>query len=429
VSATDAPRAPRSVRVYGGLTFAQVFALATAVISSPLLARALGPEGRGLVASVQVPVGLAPYIAQLGVGAFAVNEAARGVSARLLLGSLGGPMLAVGLAGALLAAPVAALLVGTGSPVFGYLVVGLALLPLTLLVNLTLDVLWGEQRWRPIVLIRVLTPASTVAAIGVLYLADVLTVQTACVVVLANGLPALIGVLLELGRIGRPRSDRALRRRGLAFGLRAWGGTLASVANQRLDQLLMIPLLPARELGLYAVAVTIASVTMLFTSQVVTVLLPRVAAGEVGLVGPAVRSTLLIGLVTGVVVAVASLVALVPVFGQPFAQSRWLVLILVVAYIALAGAGALGQALAASGRPGAPSLAELVALGVTVPGLVLLLPTLEATGAALVSAAAYGTNLAVLVVMASRHFRVPLRDLLVPRAADVALARQLVKRR
>jgi len=60
-------------------------------------------------------------------------------------------------------------------------------------------------------------------------------------------------------------------------------------------------------------------------------------------------------------------------------------IILLAAGVPLAAGSVLGSALSADGNPGATMRAELVALAVTLPGLVLLLPDFGGVGAAVVS--------------------------------------------
>ena len=99
-TAGPAGRKSGTLRVYSGLTFVQIATLGVGFISAPLIARALGADGRGLLAAIMVPLGLAPWLFQFGTGLFAVKEAARGVSPGTLLGSIGALNVAFGVLGA-----------------------------------------------------------------------------------------------------------------------------------------------------------------------------------------------------------------------------------------------------------------------------------------------------------------------------------------
>jgi O-antigen/teichoic acid export membrane protein len=72
-------------------------------------------------------------------------------------------------------------------------------------------------------------------------------------------------------------------------------------------------------------------------------------------------------------------------------------------------------------RPGIAGVGELLALGLTAVGLLLLLPSLGGIGAALVSVVAYAVNFAWLLAIARRKIGGSLRDYLVPTRGDVAV--------
>jgi O-antigen/teichoic acid export membrane protein len=414
-------RAPRrALKAFAGLTAVQFFQLATGLVTGPLLARSLGADGRGVLAAIAVPIGVIPFLAQLGLGAFAVNAAAKGASPSRVFGSLAVPLL---LLGGLIAAcaPLIASAFSEGRPIIDhYLGIGLLLLPVGLLLNLVLDIAWGLSLWRVMIRARAATPLFLLVTTVGLFAAGRLSVQNAAVLTIASGLVPVVTMLPIFRRIGRPRFDRRLLREGMGFGLRAWPGTVASMANQRLDQLVMIPLVPARELGLYAVAVTISSLSGLLSSQLITVQLPRIAAGEHWLLPQTVRRLFLVVLFTQFWIALGTLVGLELVFGPDFADARALVFVLLGATLMNSAVSTLGQALAGTGRPGAPSLGEIVSVALTVPGLILLLPPLGAMGAALVSLIAYTTTLSILLVLATRHFGHRIVDYVVPRREDVS---------
>jgi O-antigen/teichoic acid export membrane protein len=418
--------AKREVGGFTGLTGVQVFHLVVGLITAPLIARALGAEGRGLLAAVVVPLGVCVPILELGLPLFAINQAAKGVHPRLLLGSLALPLLVVSGLVALLA-PFIAGVISTGrEPVEQYLTIGLAVMPVGVLALLVSSIAWGLSKWRVLVLGRLLPPLVILVGVVTLYGTGNLTVKTAAALTILSGLTSILAIVPILHRLLPPRLDLRLVRRGLGFGLRGWLGTLGNVMNLRLDQLLMIPLVPARELGLYAVAATVSSLSNVLTSQVVTVLVPRIASGESHLLPQAVRCVFLVVLGCGTVIALATQFLLVPVFGADFAGAVPLVFVLLAAWFWQAGLSSLSLALPALNRPGAPAIGEFVSLAITVPGLILLLPALGAMGAAVVSFVAYATTFAVLLAITTRHLAQRAIDYMVPRGTDVMMLASLV---
>src|SRR5215510_11331898 len=99
-AAAQTERAKGRARISGvaaRLTAASALGAATGFITGPLLARALGASGRGDLAAVQVPLALVPAVLSLGIPAFAYRTLPRGRSAKEVIGSLGLPLLVIGL--------------------------------------------------------------------------------------------------------------------------------------------------------------------------------------------------------------------------------------------------------------------------------------------------------------------------------------------
>lgn len=411
-----------STKVAGSLTAVTFVTMLSGLLTGPLLGHALGATGRGLLASVLVPLGVAPFIAQLGLGLWAVRAAARDVPVERIVGTLAIPLLIVGGLVALVSGPLAEALLPEDESAQLSLRIGLALLPVGLLVNVMSDVMWGRQRWRPIIIVRLISPVGLLIATPILYVTESLTVTTAAALSIGLGLLPLPLLVALLPAARRPRADRRLMREALGFGLRAWPGTLADLANQRLDQLLMIPLLPPRELGLYAVATTVAVAGTAPAGAISSMVFPRVAAGDLPVIAPAFRTTALILVFTQGAIALTSPFVIPFLFGASFRDAVPLILILLPAWLVTALTPILAHALAGSGHPGPASAAQLVGLACTAVGLAITLPSLGATGAAITSVVAASVVLAYLVRSARRHLPVSARDLLVPRAGDLARA-------
>jgi O-antigen/teichoic acid export membrane protein len=328
-------------------------------------------------------------------------------------------MLVVGAIGALAAVPLAHLFADGRQVVETYLTIGFALLPLSLIGGVTYSLMGGLGRWRLLIASRIIPFAVGLGGIVVLYAVGSLTVASSAIVTLAAGLLALIPAF-SLRDAVRPLSVRiAIAREGVAFGLRTWTGGLASLVNARLDQLLMIRLVSPSELGFYAIAVTMASLATFLTGGLGPPLGQRVAAGERDLAPDAVRMTIAVVTLMGAGAAILTPFVIPLLFGDAFRDAIDMTLVLLAASIPLAAANVLGTVLVSDGAPNIPSLGEGAALLVTVPGLIVLLPSLGGLGAALVSAVAYSINLGLQVAMARRRLGGSWRAYLLPRPDDV----------
>jgi O-antigen/teichoic acid export membrane protein len=406
----------RTVRVFGGLLTSGGVSIVVGLVTAPILARALGPDGRGLFAAVAVPIGLAPFVAQLGLGAYAARAAARRVHLGTIIGSVG-VLLAI-LAGIVaLATPGIADLLGDGRPVVErYLAVGLWLLALPLLGNLLLDILWGIERWRELVVFRTLNHVLYLAGIVALAVLGELTLEPAILVAILVG-PLATLPLLAVVR-ARPRVDAQVARSALSFGVRAWPGTLAGLANTRLDQVIMVPLAGERQLGLYAVSVTVATLPGMLAGPIGQMIFPRLAATDGRSIARYVRTTMALVAITSMLGAALCPLLIPMVFGSAFSGAVRPAWVLLVGAVPLAGIVLLNHGLLAIGRPGLTSIGELVAAGVTVAMLVVLLPPLGAMGAAITSVVAYALSFLVLAERASRALAVRVTAFVVPRRDD-----------
>jgi O-antigen/teichoic acid export membrane protein len=416
----------RFARVTASMTLVNVVIMAAAFVTAPLQARALGPSGRGDLAAILVPFGLAPLILHLGIGAYGARQAARGKPLGPLLGSLGSATLVIGVLGALAGVPLAAYLAEGRDTVHTYLLVAFALLPVGLVGTLLISVNSGLERWNVVIAARLIPPLSGVIALAALYLLDALTVESAAIVAIAGGVASTIPLFGILR--GRKLSfDPPVIREGIPFGLKAWLGGLASLSNTRVDQLLMITLVSPRQLGLYAVAVSLAGFSGALTAGLGPPLFTRVAAGETELAARALRVSLVLAGIATIIVALLTPPLIYVLFGSPFEDSIPMAWILLAAGIPLAGATVLTAALTATGRPGVPAVAEAVALVVTIAGLAVLLPPFAGIGAAIVSLVAYLANFVIQFRSARREFGGRARDFLLVGRADFKWAWELTR--
>lgn len=391
-----------------------------ALVTSPILARALGPSGRGDVAAILVVLGLAPLLCDLGLYVYISRERARGVRR---LGDVLGSTLPIVLAGALtgvfLAVPIAHAIGRGRDDVTLFIALGLLLLPLTAFFQVLYGVLTGAQRWQPVIIAKLLTAGGSTLLIVALSIVGGVTVSSVAIVLIVSSVVGNVPLLVAL-RGSRPWRFRSkIAREGLAFGARSWVWSLAGTSVVKLDQLLMAVIVSSRELGLYALAVTLATASAPLTGAVVTALLPRVAAGDPTLAARSCRVAIFVALVYGIALGIVSPFLIPLVFTSGFTGAVPMLLILLLAHVFFVPTQVLGTALIAAGSPGAAARSQIVGLGVTVVGLVIALPLAGGVGAAIVSVLAYAATSAVVFVAAVRAFGVPPARFLIVNASDI----------
>lgn len=431
VAAPDADGAP--AQGFGGvvarLAGLNGLLVVVAMITGPLLARVLGPEGRGELSAILTILVLAPLVLDFGLGDFVARERARGTSPGTVLGTAMPLALGLSLVGVMLAVPVADL-VGQDRPVVE-LFVRISLLGTPLLVFgwMLIAFARGAQRWPILYRWRLINAVGGAVLIVGLALLGLLTVQSAVLATMLTSLVALAASLPVLQATGRWHLDRALVRPALAFGARSWLVMVSTAANYRLDQAVMAAVVPSEELGHYAVAVSLTAIAFGFVGAVNTALLPRVAQEGARAVPRIVRvSMLVLGGSLGML-AVSAPVMVPLVFGDDFQPAVVLVAILSLGALFLGLSSVLGGALQGHGRPQDAARPQVLGLVITVVGLAFLLGPLGAIGAAIVSVVAYAAVFAGTLRAGVREFEVSPRSLLVPRPEDVRWLFAAVRRR
>ena len=423
------PGRMRLSRALGISVTASLLIQALNVLTGILLARELGPTGRGELAAAILWPSLLASIGSLGVTeATTVFTARRGSST----GTLTGTMLALAAMQTVVLLPlgyVVVLLVLSqhGDETVDAALIYLPFIPITLLTMMLMSVLNGLQRFREFHLLRISLNVAIAVGLVAVAVAGQLTVTAAVVVYLVTNAGVLAATALALARARRMTLsfDRSLLREVVVFGLKSHTAAVAGQLNSRLDQLLISAFLAPARLGLYVIGVTLSSLTVLLGQSVAMVALPSVAEIE-DPVQRRRRATRFVSVTTvGATLLTIPLVVLTPqlielFFGAAFLPAADVTRVLLVASIALSLNRVLQVVLQAVNRPLDAGIAEFVAVAVTIGALAVLLPWLGILGAGLASLLAYVTSTAWMLRRAKRVLGASTADFLVPSADDVA---------
>jgi O-antigen/teichoic acid export membrane protein len=234
---------------------------------------------------------------------------------------------------------------------------------------------------------------------------------------LVCGLPFLIVINRKLQ--GPLKPDARLAPEMLRFGIPSAITSIPLTINLQFDQMLIIAFLPARSLGLYAIAVAWSGGVAPLLQALGTVLFPHVSAErdidrQGHLLATALQSGALVAVATAVPFALLAPFALPLVFGSAFSPSVPSALVLVPASAILSWSRIAEAGLQGLGRPTIVMVAEAVAAVVTLATLPVLLHVYGIFGAALASLIGYSTIaiFAVLTIRRLTHQRI--RSLVIP---------------
>jgi O-antigen/teichoic acid export membrane protein len=400
------------------------------VLSGVLIARSLGPTGRGELAAVMLwPALLAALGAMGGSDAVAYLTSRRPEQARQI-GATGlwlaaAQSMAVVSAGCALV-PLVLSRYGSGAIVASRLY--LLWVPLTMLTLAGMAVMRGRMSLVAFNAVRIIVIVTTVSgllavfALGRLTVIAIIDVYVAANILTLAATLAMLASRHELGLAIR----RELVRPMLAYGLRVHVGTVSTLVSAQAAQAFVALLLAPVALGLYTVAVTVTSAVGLVGSSLAMVALPAVgrcqSAQEMReAFARFVRVTLALSVLTAAATAMFLPMLLVHVFGAGFAPAAGPAWILLVGGTFASTNLVLGAGMNAFGRPLVPSTAQLIAAVVTGLALVVLMPLCGLIGAALATLLAGAAATVHLVAHATRRMDVRAAELL-PGPRDVAWA-------
>jgi O-antigen/teichoic acid export membrane protein len=419
---------------------AQVVGSAGFFVTVLVLARGLGPEGRGTIAFVIVTAMVLGRVARLGVSDATTVLAAQRPEARptLLSNVLVFALLVGSLVGAF--AYVSLFLLGDARP-DGLGVTELTILavgvPVAALGEAGYAFLLGCGRLRSQAL--VIGGASWVYALLLLivWVAVGLTAALAALIwVVGLAIRALMFVWASWRGIGTSRPRLDLLFESFRFGIRAWFGSLARFLNFRADQILMGFLAPEAALGVYAVAVNAGEILLYLPEATALALLPLTATTPAEsrprqslrafrALATMTAASVLAGAVLGPLVIPA-------VFGSSFTASVGPFLWLLPGALGFAALGVFSNTLLASGYPGRSSHGAVVALTVGLALDLLLIPRYGANGAAVAASVAFLAGGAVAASVYRARAGFPWREFVAFEASDFALlgsARQALTKR
>jgi O-antigen/teichoic acid export membrane protein len=416
------------------LFWAQVLGNAGLLAALIVIARALGPTGRGTIAFIAVTAILSARVTRLGVSDASIVFAAQRPQLRPAL--LANLVLWVTAAAVVAAAAVAAILVarpswrpdGIGDPELAILALGILA---SALVDAGYSFVLGCSRFGVHAAITVATAWLYALAVTTVWVTVDLTVARAALIwVVVQAIKALVLLWVSARTSGLGRPDRALLRESIGFGIRAWVGSLSDALNDRIDQILIAFIATEATLGVYAVAVNAWEILLYLPGAAATAVLPSVARADLTLrveqVLKAFRSVALITLSGLAVAAVLGPPLLVAVFGAPFDASIAPFLWLLPGTLGYVALGIFSSALVGSSSPGLSSFGPLVSLAVGIALDLVLIPSHGAEGAAIAASAALLAGGATALVLYRTRATFALGALVRPRAGDLDVLKALV---
>jgi O-antigen/teichoic acid export membrane protein len=397
--------------------------LVTNLVTGIIVARALGPAGRGEIAAILLLAQLCVWFFSGGATeAVAYRLARKPEDGAKLLGTwlaIGVPLATVAIVIGELALPI--LFSAQSAETIDLGRIYLAIVLVMMLQAVQWGMLLGAQDFTFYNATRLLQPALVAVGYVACLAFDAFTVEAALVVnAIAVGAAFTLAGLRLLRREGVGRPDGAVARETLSFGLKAHMGSVAGLVNARLDLLIVPAFLGAASVGLYSVATNVTSIIITLTATIATIVMPVAARREKQSPRTVIRTfqvVMVIGVAIALPLAAIADLALGIVYGADFESAATALRILLPGIVLDAAAMVLWSGLLAANRPLLSSVAALPAAVITVVGLVLFLEDGGIDVAAIVSTCAYTVVFVISIFLYKHVARLSWRDYLTPPAA------------
>jgi O-antigen/teichoic acid export membrane protein len=242
----------------------------------------------------------------------------------------------------------------------------------------------------------------------------------------------VLGMVFMFG-YGRPGTtiDLKLLKKSYSFGVRSQLGIVFSYLNRRLDIFIVNYFLNPYQVGLYAIAVAVAELPWHLPAAAATVLFPWIADKKkedaAKFTSYVLRNILFITTILVLILALLGKFVIVTLFGTAFEESVLLMYALLPGVLALGVTRILGSHFQGSGRPELGTLMVAFSFIETIVLDIILIPPMGALGAAIASSVAYITSALVGLFIFTKLWHVSIFDVLVPKWHEIVKIRDFFK--
>jgi O-antigen/teichoic acid export membrane protein len=172
----------------------------------------------------------------------------------------------------------------------------------------------------------------------------------------------------------------------LGYGLRSYGTDVIGALASQLDLAVIVMFLSAAQLGLYSIALTLSRLLSIVQTSLVSVLFPRASSlgpeEGIALIDRTARLSTVVSIGLGIAFLVAVPIVLPRLYGEQFSAAILLMPLLSAEAVVSGFGGILKQSFLASGRPFVGTLIEAGSILCAIGLLFLLVPRMNILGAA-----------------------------------------------
>ncbi len=206
----------------------------------------------------------------------------------------------------------------------------------------------------------------------------------------------------------------------LKYSAGSFPGMVSDLVTLRIDAFFVNYFSGPAQVGIYSVAVSLASMLLYLPAAIRSVLMPYIASfSDREITAKLSRVLIIVMSFLSVVLIPLVWIGVIPIYGKEFCFSRTLFLILLPGTILWGVFILLASDIEGRGLPWRVSKISIISAVATVLLDLILIPIWDSTGAAIVSSITYGISMILAVRFYNRMMGVNMGQLLIPKVEDL----------
>ena len=285
----------------------------------------------------------------------------------------------------------------------------------------------GLEKFKEYNILRISEPATKLTLVVLLIIVFKLNIKGGFIAILLSYVvPVILSIVLIKNYVKYPLSiNKKHLVKSIKYGLKGQVGIFFQFFNYRLDMFLVSYYLDIREVGLYALSVVIAEFLWYIPNSISVTLFPKVSAKDTRSANEFTRkvsrTSITIMLMAGSVICLVAPFLIRLFYGERFIESVIPLRILIPGVIAFGMVKILTGHLHGRGKPQYGSIVTVCSLLLTILFDLLLIPRLGITGAALATTFAYLFSFVLTLVFFVNVTGLSLKEILIPDFGSVYL--------
>lgn len=368
-----------------------VFILGLNVLTGIIIARFLGPEGRGEQAAMIMWPRFLAYSLTLGIPASLVyymrkkdeDQGSLYITALYMSVVLGFVAMAVG------SVIIPFWMKGYSQEVIEFSIWALIMSPIAMLGTINTAALQSREEYHLYNFIRYIPVFATLVLLCGLVLTGYVNPFNTSVAYLFPAIPIAIWTTFRLVSRYKMKQKNKVKssKKLLSYGIRSYGTDVAGTFSGYIDQILVVGLLSPSSLGLYVVSLNLSKMLNTIQSAITSVLFPKASGLQQGealkLTFKVYRISTVVTLIVGAGVFVIAPYLLILLYGASFVEAVPVFRILIFQTAITSVSWILSQGFMSIGKPGIVTILRISTLGLNIILLNLFIPFLGIEGAAI----------------------------------------------